>query len=591
MVDFGSLIAATANKPTVPLESPFDAQSRALQLQHLAGQNQMTQMDLQQKQLGIQRQQAYTSALQQAAQGGQPAQGQAPQAGQTQQGAPQAPQGGDLSSFLTPSMRQGAAVATQARQTMMAQGMWTQEQEQNYIAQMEKMQQMATSNMDAQQKVKAMAKAEQDQMVSLSQKQGDVASRALTETDPTKRAAILQDGLSRSNDIFAPQPGDSAALTAYKQKMIAGNNQVLQGLSQGQVPDEGTLKLWSESAKTHEDLFKEQEDKNFSTLHGNFDANGKPIGYFESNKRGETRVAPGGFRPAPSMSVLTNTPQQPLAPVSLQPDQGHPWRNNPAFQGIVAKHPEYASMVDDALNNDNIQAVMNRSPQIYQQVVALAKSVNPNWSPGNAAIKQKELQSDFVVHGNTAMQHLADFQDKIEEAKRLDPATTSAWLNAKIGSFQNATFSGPAQDALRAAQTTMLSLSNEWQAAIKADKSLAANQQAQSFLDPTRPLSQATSQNKAIGQLLLRTFNSHENALSRGGDNISAPLTLADEGTQSAFQKFGLNYQPGGGRKGAIAPAGGAKPISSDKLSPEQAAKLPSGTQFYALDGTLHMRN
>ena len=214
MVDFGSLIAATANKPTVPLESPFDAQSRALQLQHLAGQNQMTQMDLQQKQLGIQRQQAYTSALQQAAQGGQPAQGQAPQAGQTQQGAPQ---GGDLGSFLPPSMRQGAAVATQARQTMMAQGMWTQEQEQNYIAQMEKMQQMATSNMDAQQKVKAMAKAEQDQMVSLSQKQGDVASRALTETDPTKRAAILQDGLSRSNDIFAPQPGDSAALTAYKQ--------------------------------------------------------------------------------------------------------------------------------------------------------------------------------------------------------------------------------------------------------------------------------------------------------------------------------------------------------------------------------------
>jgi len=569
MVDFAS-IYQMANKPAVPLEQPIDAMGRALQLQHLAGQNQMTQMDLQQKQIALQRQQAYSAALQGAA-GGQPNSGQAQTGANPQQaqGSSQQPQtqGSDLGSYLPASIRQSAALQGQVRQQLMSQGMWGPDQESAFMAQQEKLQTMATSNLKAQQDVQGMAKAERDQMVTLSQRQGDTASKALTETDPAKRAAILQDGLTKANDIFAPQPGDSAALVAYKQKMIAGNNQVLQGMSQGQVPDEGTLKLWSESAKTHEDLFKQEENKNFSTLHPNFDANGKPIGYFESNKLGETRVAPGGFRPGPSMSFLAGTPQQPLAPVSLQPDAGHPWRGNPTFQGIVTKHPEYASMVDDALNNDNIQAVMTRSPQMYQQVVALAKSVNPNWSPNNAAIKQKELQSDFVVHGNTAMKHLADFQDKIEEAKRLDPMGTSAWMNGKIGAFQNATFSGPAQDALRAAQTTMLSLSNEWQAAIKADKSLAANQQAQGFLDPTRPLSQATSQNKAIGQLLLRTFNSHENALSRGGDNISAPLTLADEETQSAFQKFGLNYQPGGGRKGAVAPS-----KTDATLTPEQNA-------------------
>ena len=56
MVDFAS-IYQMANKPTVPLEQPIDAQARAMQLQNLANQNQLGQGQQQLQQMDIQKQQ------------------------------------------------------------------------------------------------------------------------------------------------------------------------------------------------------------------------------------------------------------------------------------------------------------------------------------------------------------------------------------------------------------------------------------------------------------------------------------------------------------------------------------------------------
>lgn len=341
-----------------------------------------------------------------------------------------------------------------------------------------------------------------------------------------------------------------------------------------------------------------------------------PDGSFQAWKPG--LVAPGKFEdvkdPSGKLIGQRDKATNQYHPINQRPDASAvgitPENENLRGDEFVATLPAGdRNIVGGLLNGTLLLQDLSKRAQDYNRYLSLAKQADPNFDPTPGGARRR-FEQQFMVNGlggqtmlaaNTASDHMRTYRDLVDGLNNGNTQMVNGAINAVRRQFGDAAASNP--EAAKAVLATEIAKAVRGAGALNEQEQkdyqriLSTNQSAQQTQGTLDTLSNLMlgrvhpieDKAKALGVPDARVSQYFSPRARDALDYIkNNPLGANKKAPGIMDQIEGLF---GGGKSPAppvapAAPAGG-----SQKLSPEDAAKLPPGTPFIGLDGIPRVRH
>lgn len=558
MPDFAS-IYQMANKPTVALQSPMEAQARALQLQGMAGQQELQQGQIQQQGIQnqmLQQQFADTQRVRQSI-------------------STAASQPGDTLANISQALQKdGSPTALKYLENITTMGKNIADLDSTKLGLIQKHLTLLGNSLGATTNAQEAANK-----IIYHAQQGDIQPQQAQDLLGSLQAIGNDPKMFQTwKQIHTAELGASQELLGAitPKTTVQGINAVTINPATNEATAQPIPGMRPEITGVHAD----PNNNAFGV-----DKFGNAVPILGPNGQPQKMRPPA----AVIMNAQMNGPAVPAQPGQFAPDPTRPWRANPNFQAIAGKNATMASDVDSALNND-YKFGGSRGIMYDRQVQHLAQQIDPAWRQGNYDLKQKMLSDPQVVAANAAVMHLNDFMN---DYKQLSPQTSSVLLNTPINKWTSLV-NGNSPDAaiLARLQTTAMSVAGEYGKALGGSDAVLSEHERQALFDPSRTQGQLAGVTGAVSTLMQRTVNAKENVTRRTSPN-SMPLTLMDPDSVEAMRAMGINYNPGGKARGnppAANPPGQSLPTIASPADPA-FKNLAPGSHFLGPDGVERVKH